>query len=251
MISSPASGPRRRCRLWRVHRIGVCALALTAQLHASLADDSPFLPPGFSAPATTQATTPPPAPTRTPLASLLEFKGVYDLAGRSFFLVTERATQQSHWLSHGEAKEALKVNDFDNDFWRIHVDYQGQSGWLDLSEATAIGPSGPQRVVASRPAPTVRRTTPSRTQTRVIRPGRDTSRARMPRYSVSEMRERRRIEREERIQAIPESVRRRLANTTPTLPQQAQQELDMTDAPDFTKPPPPPPPEALGRPGFP
>ncbi|MCC5841517.1 MAG: hypothetical protein JJT96_15490 [Opitutales bacterium] len=122
----------------------------------SLADRSPFLPPGFRVEEPTSRETPSAQPPGE-LENLIDFKGVYQLAGEYRLLIGKKRDPRASWLALGESFEGLDLLDFDLEMNRARVRLDGREGWVEMARVPpnpspgVAAPSGPQRV---RPATT-------------------------------------------------------------------------------------------------
>jgi hypothetical protein len=146
----------------------------------SILDNSPFIPASFVAPESRQ-TAPQRQPSRAP--QLMEFKGMYEINGRPYFLVAER-NSSGVWLNPGEERDGMTVTDYDLTDNRISVLRDGNTIDLELNALDANPASMPvvsasprtaAAAAASRAAlrstDAVRRNIPtSSPQRRVIRP---------------------------------------------------------------------------------
>jgi len=128
----------------RVFR-AACALLLTSlgasgpsnSLAASLVSESPFIPGDFRPPGTSNPEPERAQPNRA--ARQFEFRGMYELGGKSFFLVSQRNNRdRGNWIRLGEEKDGLLVEEFNPSENKILVELDGQNLWLEMDETANL-----------------------------------------------------------------------------------------------------------------
>lgn len=144
------------------------AIAIPSSI-ASLTENSPFLPPDFT-PGGSSAPSQSNQPT-SPVERLLDFKGWYEISGEKRFLVAPKRRSDGGWLRMGESRNEITVLDFDPAEERVRVSFQGNEGWLEITQlesnssgATASTSQSSDGSTASSSSPTTRpsRATPTR-----------------------------------------------------------------------------------------
>lgn len=107
-------------------------LPCTATQAASIVDRSPFLPPGFSPPSENRQ------PQRKPPSRSnhqgFEFRGMYELDGETFLLISEARTRKGHWVNVGASNEHFEVRDFDPDSRVVTLFFDDRVESLRLAE---------------------------------------------------------------------------------------------------------------------
>lgn len=85
--------------------------SLAAQQYSlrSLVEDSPFVPEGYGE----QQTPPPPPPRENPQVRTLEFRGIYELAGKTHINIFDLRTQSGDWFATDDLNKPYEVLDFD------------------------------------------------------------------------------------------------------------------------------------------
>ena len=118
-----------------------------AQTSASLAGNSPFLPPaGESAPAAE--------------ATPIELRGILTMGGKTSFNIYDPATKSSAWVGVNESGHPFTVTDFDASAERATVNYQGRAIALVLQRPKIVAApimaaptAAPGAPVATTPVP--------------------------------------------------------------------------------------------------
>lgn len=100
---------------------------------ATLAENSPFLPPGWVAPATRAETAPPPV-NAAPQQQFLQFKGVYALGEALFVHIFNLRDQQGTWVRLNDPQAAFLVDRYDARAQAIHLTFEGRALRLVLAQ---------------------------------------------------------------------------------------------------------------------
>lgn len=110
--------------------------ALPLSLHSadSLAEKSPFLPPGHNA--EPEEKPKPVVQTQGPISREIEFRGFVKMNGVMQFSLTNKKLQKSYWLKEGEAEAGLTVSSFDSNSASIVVLMNGRSERLTMLSAS-------------------------------------------------------------------------------------------------------------------
>lgn len=112
------------------------AAVLPFPLHSadSLAEKSPFLPPGHGE--KPEEAPPPPVQTQGPISREIEFRGFVKMNGVIQFSLTNKKLQKSYWLKEGEAEAGLTVSNYDPASSSIVVLMNGRSERLTMLSAS-------------------------------------------------------------------------------------------------------------------
>ncbi|MEM8549800.1 MAG: hypothetical protein AAGF10_03340 [Verrucomicrobiota bacterium] len=154
----------------------LCALSAAAcllpSLHAesNLIKSSPFLPPGWGE----KVETPPlPPPQAAPLLQRhLEFKGVFDMGGTSYFSIFDRKEGKGYWLALNQLKDSFQVVRYNEEKNSVLVRSAGRTEELVMAKGDnqPMQISGRPVAAVTQPKPTVQ-TNPNNRQANTARRG--------------------------------------------------------------------------------
>jgi hypothetical protein len=141
--------------------------SLDAQRNRNLADDSPFLPPGYKENIASQQKKKAPPPSKAPprLQQNLELRGFVRLSGLWRFCIFDKRTNKANWIvlkDKSGSGNKLAIVEFDRENKSITVEESGHREVLNMKSPSGTPtPIAHLRAVPKKPAPkvAVKRTT--------------------------------------------------------------------------------------------
>ena len=127
-------------------------LLITLTIHSSLfsadslADKSPFLPPGHGEKAAEPVA---PVQQQGPISREIEFRGIIQLGGTYQFSIFNKKDQKGYWLKENVSQNGISVRGYDAASSTVVVNMNGRSERLTMMSAT----DNPLPVAQAKPTP--------------------------------------------------------------------------------------------------